>query len=119
MSQSSPLGKFAEQLAVDYLQGLDYTILARNFRYRHKEIDIVCLHQQMLVIVEVKARTNLFFGAPESFVGRRKIHNLVEATNAFMEQRQLQWEVRFDIIAVYFSKGKWHINHLPNAFLAL
>lgn len=119
MSKAASLGKFAEQRAVDYLRQQNYQILARNFRWRYKEIDIIASQNKTLVIVEVKARTKLYFGAPETFVSRRKIQNLVEATNAYMDQFQIDWEVRFDVIALHFSRGSWEIKHLKNAFNAI
>lgn len=119
MSKATSLGKYAEQRAVDYLRQQKYRILAQNFRWRYKEIDIIASQNKTLVIVEVKARTNLYFGAPETFVSRRKIQNLVEATNAYMNQYQIDWEVRFDVIALSFSKGSWEIKYLKDAFNAI
>ncbi|MGB0376307.1 MAG: YraN family protein [Flavobacteriaceae bacterium] len=116
MSHASTFGKMAEQKATEHLQSLGYQILARNLRWRSKEIDIIAQENETLVIVELKARSSLYFGTPESFVSRRKITHLVEATNAYMDRHSLSFEVRFDIVSVFFSHGQWDIKHIPNSF---
>ena len=64
------LGKAAENQALIYLKNKGYHILRQNFRYLKAEVDIIAQIQQTLVIVEVKARSNIAFGDPESFVNK-------------------------------------------------
>lgn len=55
-----------------FLKKKGYEILARNYRFLKAEIDLIAHYQNTLVIVEVKARSSSFFGAPQSFVGKNE-----------------------------------------------
>lgn len=116
MATHNELGKEGEAKAKLYLEEKGYEILALNWRYKSVEIDIIALLNATLVIVEVKTRTSIDFGLPQDFVTRKKIQNLLQATNAFMKTHSSDQEVRFDIIAVYKNKNQWEIEHLEDAF---
>lgn len=116
MARHNDLGKAAEQLAVEYLQRKGYTILDRNWRWGKAELDIVALDGNQLVVVEVKARTSDYFGDPATAVTPRKIKLLVEAAHAYVTQHELDYEVRFDIVAVLYNKKNRKIDHYPDAF---
>ena len=47
---------------------MGYEILKQNYRYRKAEIDIIARKDNFIIVVEVKARSSSFYGAPESFV---------------------------------------------------
>ncbi len=55
-----------------FLKKKGYEILARNYRFLKAEIDLIAHYQNTLVVVEVKARSSSFFGAPQSFVGKNE-----------------------------------------------
>ena len=55
-----------------FLKKKGYEILARNYRIIKAEIDLIAHYQNTLVVVEVKARSSSFFGAPQSFVGKNE-----------------------------------------------
>ena len=110
------LGKAAENQALIYLKNKGYHILRQNFRYLKAEVDFISQIQQILVIVEVKARSNIAFGDPESFVNKKKISLLVTAADYFVQEQQLDVNVRFDIIALIPKSEKWQVNHIKDAF---
>lgn len=116
MAQHNELGKQGEQFAVDYLLKNNYTILNRNWRYLKAEIDIIALQKNILAVIEVKTRTSDFFGEPQEFVSRKKIELLVNAVDQYVISRDLDVEVRFDIIALTKSKDTFKIKHIKNAF---
>jgi putative endonuclease len=116
MSESYTFGQIAEQRAVTYLKKLDYVTLEQNYRYRKAEIDIIARKDDIIVVVEVKARSSSYFGAPESFVNRKKIQLLVMAIDAYVQINNLDVEVRFDIISYLVEKVKWSREHIENAF---
>ena len=116
MSKSYDFGQEAEKRAADFLEKKGYEILARNYRFLKAEIDLIAHYQNTLVIVEVKARLSYFFGAPQSFVGKKKRSLLIEAANHFILSRDLDLEVRFDIVSFVKNNSKWKVEHLQNAF---
>ena len=95
------LGKLGEQKAVDYLRQKGYQILARNFRARWGEIDIICGQDQRLVFVEVKTHVSDQAGQPEESVTPRKIAILQRTAQYFkMKQPQTPDQLQLDVIAI-------------------
>jgi putative endonuclease len=117
MSEHYELGKKGEQLAVDYLTKEGYKIEERNWRFQKAEIDIIASKQETIISVEVKTRSSKDFGNPQDFVNSKKIKLMVVAMNEYVLIRDLDIEVRFDIIAITKIKGEFDINHIKDAFL--
>lgn len=117
MADHNDLGKTGEELAVQYLTDKGYTILERNWRNRHKEIDIIAKDGDELVIVEVKTRQNSNFGQPDLAVNKQKQRLLIYAANAYIFRNNLDINTRFDIISIVFDNGKPVIDHIEDAFL--
>ncbi|MGN7865642.1 YraN family protein [Chryseobacterium sp. 22458] len=119
MADHNDFGKIAEDLAADHLQRNGYKILIRNFRFQKAEIDIIAEKENLIVIVEVKARSTDAFMLPQEAVTKTKIRSLVSAANHYMEEFNKENEVRFDIITVLSDeKRKLIIEHIPDAFQA-
>ncbi|MFN4233749.1 MAG: YraN family protein [Bacteroidia bacterium] len=116
MAQIHDTGKQGEALAARFLEDAGCKILATNWRYKQYELDIVAQEKDTLLIVEVKTRESNFFGEPESFVTKTKQKQLIKAAAAFVEQNNLDLEVRFDIVSVIIGKDKQQLNHIPGAF---
>ncbi|NOR27085.1 MAG: YraN family protein [Lutibacter sp.] len=117
MATHNDLGKKGEELAVDFLQKNKYKILDCNWRYKKAEVDIIALKNNTLVVIEVKTRSSNYFGNPQDFVNPKKIKLLVEAINEYVTSKDLDVEVRFDIIAILKNKNTFEIEHLEDAFL--
>lgn len=115
MATHNDLGKFGEEQAEKHLISYGYTILAKNYRYQKAEIDLIAQKGNTVAIVEVKTRKNKAFGAPELFVNNKKIKLLVKATQAFVEERALDVDIRFDIIAVTIEP-RIAIEHIEDAY---
>ncbi len=117
MAEHNDLGNLAEELAATFLEKKGYKILVRNFRYQRGEIDIIAEFNNQIIIVEVKARGSDIFMEPQEAVTKTKIKSLVMVADFFMKDRNLNQEVRFDIIAVLpDEKRKLQITHLEDAF---
>ena len=116
MAQHNELGKKGEKLAVDYLIKKGYTIRDTNWRYLKAEVDIIAEKEGILAIVEVKTRSSLDFGNPQDFVNPKKIKLLVMAIDHYVNSKDLDIEVRFDIIAIVNQNGKFSIEHFKDAF---
>jgi putative endonuclease len=117
MAEHNELGKKGEQLAIDFLIKNDYRILEKNYRYLKAEVDIIAQKEQTLAAIEVKTRTSDYFGNPEEFVNPKKIKLLLSAIDNYVVERDLDVEVRFDIIAIIINKKETKIEHLEDAFL--
>lgn len=118
MAAHNQLGKEGESAAADYLLAKGYLIRDLNWYSDHKELDIVAEHEGWLVVVEVKTRSGLPFEAPELAVDRRKIQRLVRAAHHYVHLYKLDLPVRFDVMALVYDRGSWHIEHFEDAFLA-
>ena len=116
MAKHNELGELGENLAVEELEKNGYEIVERNWRYKKAEIDIIARKNEVLAIVEVKTRSSDYFGDPQDFVNTKKIKMLVEAVNEYVNSKDLEVEVRFDIMAIIINKNKLTIEHLEDAF---
>lgn len=116
MAEHNDLGKFGEELSVDFLEKNGYDILETNWVFQKAEIDIIAQKDNILAIVEVKTRSSIEFGLPQDFVKPKKIQLLVKAVNEYVISNDLDLEVRFDIIAIYKEDKQFKIEHIEDAF---
>jgi len=116
MAEHNELGKLGEELAVEFLQKEGYEILDTNWTFQKAEIDIIAQKENTLAIVEVKTRSSLEFGLPQDFVKPKKIQLLVKAVNEYVVSKNLDVDVRFDIIAIHKEGKSFVIEHLIDAF---
>lgn len=100
MAQHNDLGKKGEKLAIEYLIKKGYEIVETNYRFQKAEVDIIAKKENILVGVEVKTRSTNEFGNPQDFVNPKKIKLLITAINNYVIEKDLDTEVRFDIIAI-------------------
>jgi len=119
MADHNELGKKGEDLAVEYLGKKGYKILEKNWRQGRNEIDVIAADGKYLVIAEVKTRKSGLFGDPETAVTKEKQKALIRAANAYIRYKNMQMEVRFDIISIIIAKEKEQIHHIEDAFYPL
>jgi len=110
------LGDKGEALAAAYLKNKGYRILAQNWRFYHKEIDIIAENHDFIVFVEVKTRQDNFLQNPHESVNLKKEKNIIEAADEYVCSQNIEKEARFDIISVLAYNGKTSIRHIPDAF---
>lgn len=100
------LGHRGEDIAAAYLAGQGWEILARNWRTRAGELDIVARDGEWLVFVEVRARragrrgATPIAGAPEESVTPRKQLQLIAMSEAYLFELPFAGPVRIDVIAL-------------------
>lgn len=116
MTTNTETGRNGEKLAADYLTRKGYTIVAQNWRNRHKEIDIIAYDGDCLVVVEVKLRSTDYFGDPSEFVTMKKQRFLISSAEAYLRTIPSAPEVRFDIISILGTEGDYKIEHIDDAF---
>ncbi|OCK43755.1 hypothetical protein BA195_03375 [Tenacibaculum soleae] len=117
MAQHNDLGRKGEELAIEYLEKKGYLIVEKNYRYKKAEVDIIARKEAVLVVIEVKTRSSTYFGNPQDFVNPKKIKLLVMAIDNYVIEKDLDVEIRFDIIAILKDKGNYTIQHIKDAFL--
>jgi len=116
VAEHNELGKKGEELAVEFLLNEGYKILDRNWTFQKAEIDIIAQKENILAVIEVKTRSSSDFGLPQDFVKSKKIQLLIKAVNAYINDREIDFEIRFDIIAVQKDGESFAIEHLTDAF---
>lgn len=100
MAEHNDFGKIAEDFIAYKYEQNGYTILARNWRLFPAEIDIIAQKDNVLAVVEVKARTLGSQDSPEKAVNTKKKRLLIVAADAFIQEKELDLECRFDIALV-------------------
>ena len=114
------LGISGENLACDALARQGYAILARRYRTRVGEIDIVAQDGETLVFVEVKTRTSEDFGVPAEAVTWRKRRRIVTMARWYLAEHSLHGCLcRFDVVTVLCRRGLLPaVEVVKNAFMA-
>ena len=114
--QHIEMGVWGEQVAADYLIKKGYSILERDWRSGHRDIDLVALYENQIVFIEVKTRMNDDLMDPVKAVNYRKRKNLRHAINNYVNYRRFDYPIRFDIITVVGKPGSQNpvINHLED-----
>ncbi len=120
MCSTSARGSHFETLAVKYLMEKGYRLIERNFRFGHREIDIIAIDGDTVVFVEVKGRASGAYGAPAESVTPAKIRHLVKAAEAYLCRHGLTNKpCRFDVVCVNLVDNRGaEFEHIRNAFEA-
>lgn len=115
------LGRRGEDVACEFLTGKGHTIVQRNFRSGHLEIDIISLDRNGVHFVEVKSRVAPVMVSPEENVTMSKQRKVADAALRYLNTAKDKrisgdLEVNFDVVAVTFDRGKEIVEWFPNAF---
>ena len=117
--QRQQLGKSGEDLAVEELERRGYAIVARRYRTRHGEIDIVARDGETTVFVEVKARAGAECGTGAEAVTPWKQRRLVAMATYYLACHRLtEQPCRFDVVAIDEAGTNTTITVYPHAFTA-
>lgn len=106
INRKAKIGIFGEQKAVEYLENKGYEILERNWRYKQDEIDIIAKSGTWLVFAEVKTRTSSEYGKPYEAVDARKEKAMIRAADAYIKEKSIDENIRFDIVSVLVSEDE-------------
>jgi len=116
MAEHNQLGEKGEKLAEVYLKNLGYKIITTNWRERKFEIDIIAIDNEEVVFIEVKTRSTAFFGNPEEAVTQKKQKHLIDGADFYIQEKEIDLECRFDIVAIVLNSNHEEIKHIKNAF---
>ncbi|PWN07773.1 YraN family protein [Rhodohalobacter mucosus] len=112
------IGNYGEDLAAAYLESKDWLIIDRNYAFERAEVDIVATDRNYIIFIEVKFRSDTYFGQPEEFVTPAKEANIKKAAEAWVYERKMETAVvRFDIISIVQKANEApQITHFEDAF---
>ena len=113
MAVKDVLGRFGEDVAAAHLEAEGLVLIARNWRCREGEIDIVAVEGEVLVFCEVKTRSSAAFGSPAEAVSPTKLRRLKVLAARWLAQSPQVWiELRFDVVSVLRTPSGLVVEHL-------
>jgi putative endonuclease len=111
------LGKTGEDLACRELERRGYAIVARRYRQRRGELDIIARDGATLVFVEVKAREDLRFGGGSDAITALKQRRMMQLAVEYMARHHVtDCPCRFDVVSIHFEAGQPVLEVFQNAF---
>ena len=116
MDGRGELGKRGEDVALEWLQARGLWLRERNWRWAHKEIDLIMESDRWLHIVEVKLLRKPSAIEPWEQVGWAKQRNLAAAADHYVRSKGIVKEVHFDIVSVTEEAGEMTVEYIPEAF---
>jgi putative endonuclease len=118
MSQhNKDTGFLGENKATAYLINMGFSILFRNWRHKHLEIDIIASKGNCLHIIEVKTRRTNLYGFPEQHIDAQKMQHLKNAAAIFQYQYPVWQMLQFDVIAIQlYSEDKWDLFFIEDVY---
>lgn len=105
MAYHNQTGIIGEKLAEEYLVKKAFNILHKNWRHSHWEVDIIASQNDVLHFIEVKTRRTKTFGFPEESVTRKKIENLINASEEYLFLNPDWTKIQFDILSINMNKS--------------
>lgn len=112
------IGKYGEDLAVEFLENLGYEIIEKNFMCKIGEIDIIAKDRDEIVFIEVKTRNTLLYGNPIEAVDKRKRKHIYKTAEYYLLINDLlDSYVRIDIIEIILYEHSYKINHIKKAII--
>jgi len=115
MTNHIKIGSKGEKLACDFLEKKGYRILEKNWRSGRFEIDIIAEEKNTVIFVEVKTRTNDYYGFPEESVNETKQEHILQAAEDYVIRNNINNEIRFDIVSIIMSRNVQKIYHIEDA----
>ncbi|MGC1240535.1 MAG: YraN family protein [Chryseosolibacter sp.] len=100
MTDKIKTGSIGENLAAEFLVNKGFRVVARNYRWKKAEIDLIVQRENWLIFVEVKTRSSNAFGEPESFVTDQQTRLIYSAAEEYIFTTDWRGHIRFDIVSV-------------------
>ena len=118
LNRPQRFGLAGEAMAADFLRRSGYRIIARNYRTRMGEVDIIARDGDTLVFVEVKTRRDGgMYGHPKYAVNRAKQRKISKAALWYLKETgQTGCRARFDVVTLIAGKGESRMELVKNAF---
>jgi putative endonuclease len=113
-----PKGFYYEALALRYLKKQGLRLVAKNYRCAAGEIDLVMMHKNTLIFIEVRFREAEDFGSAIETVDRRKQQKVLRAAQHYLLRHKIydSLQCRFDVVGITKKNSEVQFSWLPNAF---
>ncbi len=105
-------GRWAEQQARKFLRRQGLTLVDKNYRCRHGEIDLIMRDGSQLVFIEVRYRKNEAYGGPLASVDHKKRAHLIATASHYLQSKKTPGSARFDVVGI---TGENQIDWVKNA----
>jgi putative endonuclease len=106
MAHHNNTGSIGEEMAVKYFIDKQYSILHKNWRHSHWEIDIIASYKNALHFIEVKTRRTTTFGYPEDDVSKKKLRFLISSAEQFLYLNPHWKLIQYDILSITIIKNE-------------
>jgi putative endonuclease len=112
------LGCLGERLAAQHLRECGFTIVERNYRFGHREVDLIARRGDLVAFVEVKARAGQGFGHPLEAITALKRREIERVARRWLQRHgRPGLAYRFDAVGISFRRGADPvIEYVPNAW---
>ena len=109
------IGKLGEKEALRYLKNKDYSIVAKNFKSKYGEIDIIAKKDHCLYFIEVKSRTNIRKGMPYEAVNFMKIKHIERTAKYYLLKNDYKdYKLKIGVISILLINEKVEIQFWDN-----
>lgn len=114
MAKHNNTGKWGEELACETYRSKGYTVIERNWRSGHYEIDIIAIKDSRIIFAEVKARSENSVD-PLKAIDSRKIARLARAADAYIQSHGIKQDAQFDVFSITGTPDNYKIEHIEDA----
>lgn len=115
MTYQKTIGKWGEQLAINFLSAKGYSLVDKNIFTPYGEIDLLMSFEKMLVFIEVKTRTSNSFGFPELSISKKKLLKMQASAEHYLQKLGFSGTWQLDAIAIVKIIGENpEITHFEN-----
>ena len=118
MDRRRALGAEGEKIALQFLEKEGMKLLAKNYRCRLGELDLVFQEGSQIVFVEVRTKASLEYGTGFDSITYQKRTKLKSIAQQFLAYHNLsEADIRFDVVAIFkYASGLHKLEHLRGAF---
>ena len=117
------LGQIGEDLACNYLESIGHTVIERNWRSGHLEVDLISIDADGIHFVEVKTRRESIQAPPQDSVDWRKQRRITKAACSYLKNGKGKAfggrDCQFDIVAVTIEEDRTRIEYFPQAYIPI
>ena len=109
-------GKCGEEIAAEFLEKQGIKIIAKNYRTKFGEIDLIGFDKSTIIFIEVKLRSNDNFGSPVDAVTQAKLKRIYNSALWYISEHKSNYDYRFDVIAIRKDNIKrcYHLEWFKN-----
>jgi len=111
------IGKYGEDIAINYLRKNGYQIIERNFRTKFGEIDIITKYKKALIFFEVKYRKTIEYGYPYTAVNKYKLKRLQKLIDYYYQVKKPKLPPKLEVLSIYSKGDKPQIQHFKDVLL--